>query len=69
MTVPLRPVSSGRLLLRLPADDLEVQVSGAPAAGGAAHFPLSLWERAGRGLRRGQGEGICTPLSLWERAG
>jgi len=30
MTVPLRPVSSGRLLFRLPADDLDVQVSGCP---------------------------------------
>jgi prepilin-type processing-associated H-X9-DG protein len=30
MTVPLRPVSAGRLLFRLPADDLEVQVTGGP---------------------------------------
>ncbi|MBN2293733.1 MAG: DUF1559 domain-containing protein [Pirellulales bacterium] len=30
VTVPLRPLSSGRLLLRLPADDLDVQVSGCP---------------------------------------
>jgi len=30
MTVPLRPVSSGRLLLRLPAPDLDVEISGCP---------------------------------------
>jgi len=30
MTVPLRPVPSGRLLLRLPSDDLDVEVSGCP---------------------------------------
>ncbi len=28
MTVPLRPVSSGRLLFQLPQDNLEVQVGG-----------------------------------------
>ena len=30
MTVPLREVASGRLLFRLPADDLDVQISGCP---------------------------------------
>ncbi|NUQ63300.1 MAG: DUF1559 domain-containing protein [Pirellulales bacterium] len=30
MAVPLRPVPSGRLVFQLPADDLEVQVSGSP---------------------------------------
>lgn len=30
MAVPLRPVSSGRLLFRLPGDGLDVQVSGSP---------------------------------------
>ncbi len=30
MNVPLRPAPSGRLLFQLPADDLEVQVGGAP---------------------------------------
>ena len=30
LSVPLRPVSSGRLELQLPAEDLDVQVSGSP---------------------------------------
>ena len=30
LTVPLSPVSSGRLVFRLPAEDLDVQVSGGP---------------------------------------
>jgi prepilin-type N-terminal cleavage/methylation domain-containing protein/prepilin-type processing-associated H-X9-DG protein len=39
MTVPLRPVSSGRLLFQLPAKDLDVQVSGSPGG----------WRRHSRG--------------------
>ena len=54
MTVPLRPVSSGRLLLRLPADDLEVEVSGAP--GGWRCGPLSPLP-LGEGRVRAPGEG------------
>ena len=37
LTVPLRSVSSGRLLFQLPADDLDIQVSG--AAGGWCRRP------------------------------
>jgi hypothetical protein len=60
-TVPLRPVSAGRLLFRLPAQDLDVQVSG--AAGG--------WRRQasateGKGPAKAKdsehGESLAVPL-------
>ena len=40
MTVPLRAVPSGRLVFQLPADDLDVQVSGCPGG----------WRRQAQGL-------------------
>ena len=41
MTVPLRAVSSGRLLFQLPAKDLDVQVSG--CSGGWRRQTLGFW--------------------------
>ena len=51
MTVPLRPVSSGRLVFQLPSEDLDVQVTG--AAGGWRRQPSAS---------EGRGESVGIPL-------
>ena len=47
LTVPLRPVSAGQLTFHLPADDLEVQLSGGP--GGWRRQPLAAKATASDG--------------------
>ena len=64
MTVPLRPVSSGRLLLQLPANDLEVQVIGAPG-GWRRQLPVS----EGKGGKKATGEFVSISLGAANELG
>ena len=60
LTVPLRPVSSGRLVFELPANDLDVQVTGSP--GGWRQQATSLTEEAAHGGTHPQGKFVSIPL-------
>ncbi|MEN6451285.1 MAG: DUF1559 domain-containing protein [Thermoguttaceae bacterium] len=57
MSVPLRPVSAGRLVFQLPSEDLEVQVSGAP--GGWRRQPAASGAKGGK---KAGGDTACIPL-------
>jgi hypothetical protein len=63
MTVPLRPVSSGRLIFQLPADDLDVQVSGC-AGGWRRHAPAPDDPGTAEGVAAAEptGELVSVPL-------
>ncbi|NLS94913.1 MAG: DUF1559 domain-containing protein [Planctomycetaceae bacterium] len=60
LTVPLRSVSSGRLVFQLPADDLDVQVTGSPG-GWRQQTESSVSEGAGVGANP-QGKFVRIPL-------
>ncbi len=60
LTVPLRSVSSGRLVLQLPADDLDVEVTGSPGGWRQQAVP-STSEGAGAGASP-QGKFVRIPL-------
>lgn len=60
LTIPLQPVASGRLVLELPSDDLDVQVSGSP--GGWRRQVASSAEEPARAGASSQGRFVRVPL-------
>jgi prepilin-type processing-associated H-X9-DG protein len=68
MIVPLRPVSAGRLVIQLPSEDLDIQVSGAPG-GWRRQTPVAEGKGAAKSKAAAHGESVAIPLGATNELG